>query len=159
MIWGSGTKLKELEVIHIRTARLIHKLPKCMKDDDVLARVGWMPLEYFYKFRIVTITHTAFYGLGLNEVNSLVVKSSSSYDLRKSQNILIDRSNTELGHGSFAHRAAIAWNSLLDNLRYFSNPITFKKRLKKAKNNVVKKNFGKGGGSVVCNKNSNFYYF
>ena len=60
-----------------------------------------MPLEYFYKFRIVTITHTAFYGLGLNEVNSLVVKSSTSYDLRKSQNVLIDRSNTELGHGSF----------------------------------------------------------
>ena len=25
-----------------------------MKDDDILARVGWMPLEYFYKFRIVT---------------------------------------------------------------------------------------------------------
>ena len=159
VIWGSGTKLRELEVIRIRTASLIHKLPKCMKDDDVLARVGWMPLEYFYKFRIVTITHTAFYGLGLNEVNSLVVKSSSSYDLRKSQNILIDRSNTELGHGSFAHRAAIAWNSLPDNLRHFSNPIAFKNRLKKAKNDVVNINFGKGGGSVVYNKNSNFYYF
>ena len=49
-----------------------------MKDDDILARVGWMPLEYFYKFRIVTITHVAFYWFALNEVNSLVVACSNS---------------------------------------------------------------------------------
>ena len=78
MIWGPGTKLKKLEMIHIRAARLMYKLPKCMKDDDILARVGWMPLEYFYKFRILTITHMAFYGLGLDEVNSLVVTCSNS---------------------------------------------------------------------------------
>ena len=156
---GSGTKLKKLELIHIRAARLIYKLPKCMKDDDILARVGWMPLEYFYKFRILTITHVAFYWFALNEVNSLVVACSNSQDLRKSLNILIDRPNAELGRSPFAHRAAIAWNSLPDNLRHFFNPIAFKNRLKKAKNDVVNINFGKGGGSVVYNKNSNFYYF
>ena len=75
---GSGTKLKILELIHIRAARLIHKLPKCIKDDDILARVGWMPLEYLYKFRILTITHVAFYWFALNEVNSLVVACSYS---------------------------------------------------------------------------------
>ena len=90
----------------------------------------------------------------------MVVQCSNSYDLRKLLNILIDRpNNTELGHSSFAHRAAIAWNSLPDNLRHFSNPIAFKNRLKKAKNDVVNINFGKGGGSVVYNKNSNFYHF
>ena len=78
VIWGSGTKLKELEMKHIRIARPIHNLPKCMKDDDILARVGWMPLEYFYRFRIVTITHVAFYWFTLNEVNSLVVAYSYS---------------------------------------------------------------------------------
>ena len=78
MIWGPGTKLKKLEMIHIRAARLMYKLPKCMKDDDILARVGWMPLEYFYKFRILTITHVAFYWFALNEVNSLVVECSNS---------------------------------------------------------------------------------
>ena len=75
---GSGTNLKELEMIHIRTVRLIYKLPKYMKDDDILARVGWMPLEYFFKFRIVIITHVAFYWFALNEVNSLVVACSNS---------------------------------------------------------------------------------
>ena len=104
-----------------------------MKDDDILERVGWMPLEYFYKFRILTITRMAFYSLGFNEVNSQVVKCSNSYDLRKALNILIDGPNIEFGRSSFAHKAAIAWNSLPDNLRHFSNPIAFKNRLKKSK--------------------------
>ena len=42
--------LKKLELIHIRAARLIHKLPKGMTDEDILARVGWMPLEYLINF-------------------------------------------------------------------------------------------------------------
>ena len=75
MVWGSGSKFKELELIHMRAARLIHKLPKGMRDEDILASVGWMPLEYFYKFRILIITHNAFYNLSLEEINSLVVRN------------------------------------------------------------------------------------
>ena len=55
VIWGSGPKLKDLEMIHIRAARLIHKLPNRFKDSDILCKVGWMPLGYFYKFRIYYI--------------------------------------------------------------------------------------------------------
>lgn len=96
----------------------------------------------------------------LNEVNSVIVTCSNSYSLRESLNILIDRPNTEPGRSPFAHRAVIAWNSLPDNLRHFSNPIAFKNRLTKAKTDVVNINFGKGwGASVVYNKNSNFYYY
>ena len=47
MIWGSGPKLKDLEMIHIRATRLIHKLPNSFKDSDVRSKVGLMPLEYF----------------------------------------------------------------------------------------------------------------
>ena len=61
VIWGSGPKLKDLEMIHIRAARLIHKLPNGFKDSNILSKVGWMPFEYFYKFRILTITHNAYY--------------------------------------------------------------------------------------------------
>ena len=57
VIWGSGPKLKDLEMIHIRTAMLIHKLPTSFKDSDILSKIGWMPLDYFYKFRILTITY------------------------------------------------------------------------------------------------------
>ena len=75
MIWGSGPKLKDLEMIHIRATRLIHKLPNSFKDSDALSKVDWMPLEYFYKFGILTITHNAYYNLGL--INSLVTKNSN----------------------------------------------------------------------------------
>ena len=34
-----GPKLKDLEMIHIRAARLIHKLPTSFKDSDILCKV------------------------------------------------------------------------------------------------------------------------
>ena len=36
VIWGSGSKFKDLEIIHIRAATLIHKLPNSFKDSDKL---------------------------------------------------------------------------------------------------------------------------
>ena len=142
----------------IRAARLIHKLPKGMTDEDILARAGWMPLEYFYKFRILMITHKAFYNLGLEEINSLVVRTCKSYNLRKSLNILVNRPNTELGRNSFVHRAAIAWNSLSDSVRSFSNQTGFKNGLKQLKHTVMNITFEKDS-SVVYNKHSDFYYY
>ena len=158
VVWGSGSKFKELELIHIRAARLIHKLPKGMTDEDILARAGWMPLEYFYKFRILMITHKAFYNLGLEEINSLVVRTCKSYNLRKSLNILVNRPNTELGRNSFVHRAAIAWNSLSDSVRSFSNQTRFKNGLKQLKHTVMNITFEKDS-SVVYNKHSDFFYY
>ena len=104
---------------------------------------GGVPLEYFYKFRILIITHKAFYNLGLEEVNSLAVRGCKSHNLRKSLNILVNRPNTELSRNSFVHRAAIAWNSLSDSVRSFSHPTGFKNRLKQLKHTVMNVTFGK----------------
>jgi hypothetical protein len=158
VVWGSGSKFKELELIHIRAARLIHKLPKDMKDEDILIKAKWMPLEYFYKFRVLTIAHKAFYNLDLEEINSLVVKSSNSYNLRKSLNIDVNRPRTELGRRTFSYRAAIAWNSLSDKIRHFSNPIAFKNRLKLSKQCIKNIKFEKGS-SVIYNKKLDYYYY
>ena len=40
VIWGSGSNFKYLEIIHIRAARLIHKLPNSFKDSDILSKGG-----------------------------------------------------------------------------------------------------------------------
>ena len=145
VIWGSGPMFKDLEMIHIRAARLIHKLPTSFKDSGILSKVGWMPLEYFYKFRILTITYNAYYNLGLREINSLITKNSNSYNLRKSLNVVLNRPKTELGRRSFVHRSAIAWNALPDNLKDSSNLSTFKYNLKQSKQTIMNINFGKGG--------------
>ena len=51
VVWGSGSKFKELELIHIRAARLIHKLPKGMTDKDILQQEwGGCLLNIFINF-------------------------------------------------------------------------------------------------------------
>ena len=80
-----------------------------------------MPLEYLYKFCILTITHNAYYNLGL-----WVTKNSNSYNLRKSLNVVLYRPKTKLGRGSFVHRSPIAWNAPPDNLKKFPNQSTLK---------------------------------
>ena len=158
VIWGSGPKLKDLEMIHIRGARLIHKLPNSFKDSDILSKVGWMPLEYFYKSRILTITCNAYYNLGLREINSLVTKNSNSYNLRKYLNVVLNRPKTELGRRSFVHRSAIAWNVLPDNLKDSPNLSIFKHNVKQSKQTIMNINFGKGG-NVIHNMKPDFHYY
>ena len=80
-----------------------------MNDENILKTVKWMPLDYFYKFRLLTITHKAFYNLDLEEINSLVVKSPNSYNFRKSLNINVNKPKTKLGRRTFSHRTATAW--------------------------------------------------
>lgn len=62
---------KDLETIHTGAARLIHKLPRNLKDEDVLSIAKWPSPHYFYTFRLLTTTHSAFYHLDLKEINSL----------------------------------------------------------------------------------------
>ena len=115
---SSDYLMKDLELIHLRAARLIHKLPRDMEDETVLIKASWMPLKYLYCSRILNITHRAFYNLELGAINSLVVKNASSYSLRESLNVVVSRPRTEQGRLSFKHRAAIfiAWNSLPDTI-------------------------------------------
>ena len=159
-VWGSCSDylMKDLELIHLRAARLIHKLPRDMEDETVLINASWMPLKYFYCSRILNITHRAFYNLELGDINSLVVKNASSYSLRKSLNVVVSRPRTEQGRRSFKHRAAIAWNSLPDTIKQLENPHSFKRKLKSIKTYVRDISFQKEC-SENYNKNPEFRYF
>ena len=48
-VWGSCSDylMKGLELIHLRAARLIHKLSRDVEDETVLINASWMPLKYF----------------------------------------------------------------------------------------------------------------
>ena len=75
-VWGSCPDhlMKDLELIHLRAARLIHKLSRDMEDESVLINANWMPFKYFYYSCILNITHRAIYNIELDDVNRLVVK-------------------------------------------------------------------------------------
>ena len=156
-VWGSCSDylMKDLELIHLRAARLIHKLPRDMEDETVLINASWMPLKYFYCSRILNITHRAFYDLELGDINSLIVKNASSYSLRKPLNVVVSRPRTEQGRRSFKHRAAIAWNSLPDTIKQLENPHSFKRKLKSIKTYARDISFQKEC-SVHYNKNPEF---
>ena len=158
-VWGSCSDylMKDLELIHRRAARLIHKLPRDMEDETVLINASWMPLKYFYCSRILNITHRAFYNLESGDINGLVVKNAYSYMLRKSLNV-VPRPRTEQGHHSFKHRAAIAWNSLPGTIKQLENPHSLKRKLKSIKTYVRDISFQKEC-SVNYNKNPEFRYF
>ena len=64
-VWGSCSDhlMKDLELIHLRAARLIHKLSRDMEDESVLINANWMPFKYFYCSCILNITHRAIYNI------------------------------------------------------------------------------------------------
>jgi hypothetical protein len=60
--------------------------------------------------------------------------------------------------GRTTYRAAIAWHSFSDKIRYFSNQVAFKNRLKLLKNDIKNIKFDKGC-SVIYNKYVDCYYY
>ena len=60
-VWGtcSQTLISQLEKIHARAAKLIHKLPRNISDDEALLRANWDRLDYLYKRRILAIINKA----------------------------------------------------------------------------------------------------
>jgi len=70
-VWGSCSDylMKDLKLIHLRAARLIHKLLRDMEDETILINANWISLKYFYCSRILNITHRAFYNIDLDDIN------------------------------------------------------------------------------------------
>ena len=44
LVWGSGSHFKDLDAFQTRAARLIHILPRNLKDEDVLSIAKWPSL-------------------------------------------------------------------------------------------------------------------
>lgn len=84
-VWGScSASFNDIERIHIRAARLIHKVPKDICNGEVLNHVGWNTLKYMYTKRILTVTHSAYYNDSIDEINNLIDKETMKYSFRNS---------------------------------------------------------------------------
>ncbi len=83
-VWGScsASLCNDLERIHIRAARLIHKAPKDIGNVGVLNFVGLNTLKYMYTKRILTLTHSAYYNDSIDEINNLKVRGTIKYSFR-----------------------------------------------------------------------------
>ena len=55
--------MKDIESrIHIRSAKIIHCLPKLISNEDALKAVKWDKIEYIYKRKVLSKMHKIFYG-------------------------------------------------------------------------------------------------
>ena len=48
-IWGTGPSLEQIETVHKRAAKIIHKLPKSTPVDNILEKANWKTVDYIYK--------------------------------------------------------------------------------------------------------------
>ena len=71
--------LKVLEHLHLKAAKLIHKLPSETPDSDVLDLVEWKPLGYIYKRRLASIMYQVFH-------NSLPDQLTALFEIRNTDN-------------------------------------------------------------------------
>ena len=153
----SPSLLEELEKVHRRAARIIHKIPKQIPRDLILDEAKWKPISYHYEKRIACLTHQAYYRKHPDVINGLVVKHSLNRILRDNLRIEVPHSKTNMGRCSFRHRAAIIWNSLHEVFKPHENYEAFKKKL--SKYSKALDNIGFNESSIVTFKDTNTFYY
>ena len=138
-IWGncSPTILENIEKIHTRAARFIHRVKRTIPDIHVLQQVGWIPIVEYYKRNIACKTYKIYNELSSPLLKKLLTKSTST---RVTRNAL--KLDTPVFHyaeykRSFSYRSAYVWNNLPMEIREKKSYEAFKLSLKKS--NALKK--------------------
>ena len=159
-VWGScsASLFNDLERIHIRAARLIHKVAKNIDNGKVLDFVGWNTLRYMYTKRILSLTRSGYCIDSIDEINNLVVKETIKYSFRNSFKIKLNQPRTEIGRRTFKHRAALASNIVPDAIKSHRNASIFKKELKSVARLLEDISYEKGS-SDISNKDINYVYY
>ena len=156
-VWGScsGSMFAEIERLHVKAGRIIHKIPRNVSDFDVLDLIKWQDLGYLYKRRLAIEVFKVKEDLN-NRLSSFVNFSKST---RKGPLLEIKRVKSETGRNSFLFRAPIVWNSLDSKSRFSEELDVFKAELKRNKKQLKKVSFSRG---TITNSNKdlgNFIYF
>ena len=156
-VWGSCSPslFNNLEEIHLRAAKLIHGGSAQQNNGDILAAANWQPLQYFYKKRILSLVHSAYFERNHADINHLVERNPSNYNLRS---VKVTRPRTEMGRLTFKHRAALAWNSLPVDLKSIGNTQAFKVKINLEKSLINRISFDKDS-CMIINKDDYFYYY
>ena len=125
-VWGSCSLslFNDLEHLHIKAAKLIHKLPSGSPDCDALKRAKWKPLS-----------------------------NETSYKLRRSNDFSLVRYHSELGRNSIRYRGPIVWISIPKFIRNVTSLRLFKEKLKLASKTLDQIQFEKEACLIKSNRN------
>ena len=133
-IWGncSPSVMKNLEKIHNRAARFIHRVKKSVPDNLVLQQTGWIPLTTYYKRALACKTYKIINKLSPPLLEDLVTKSTSIRTTRNSLKIDPPPFRYVDYKRSFRYRAAHIWNNIPISVREQKSYGAFKSGLKKS---------------------------
>ena len=157
-LWGCSSSLQALEESHICAARLIHNLSPSIPKHEVLSKVKWQSLSYFYKKRLACIAYQAYYNLAPPSITSLFTKHSTNYNLRDNLKFDLTHNYWKGNNDSFTHRASIIWNSLPVKIKSLPSLASFKANL--VKHSIFIDRISFGCSSTITFKNfDDFIYF
>ena len=127
-MWGSCSipLFDELDKQHLRAARVVHKMPENIKEDDILKLANWQDLSCIYKRRISTEMYKVVQGEESRLRHLFAVTNTC-----KGKMVEVLRPRTELGRDSLAFRGAVVWNLLDESLRNSQNIISLKRHWRK----------------------------
>ena len=98
VVWGgcpNAELLHSLEVLHRRAARIIYNLPRDMPTAEVYRHSNWNTLTLYYKLRLIKLLHSVFIGEAPTALSYLTNKPCTAYNLRRSNNIIVPRFNSQ----------------------------------------------------------------
>ena len=134
IIWGNCSRsiMQNVEKIHIRAARFIHRIKKRISDNKILQKVNWKPIEHYYKRNIACKAYKLYNGLASPLLQELITKSNSSRKNRNELKLEAPEFRYVEYKRSFRYRVATTWNNIPCSLREKSSISTFKTALKKS---------------------------
>lgn len=134
VVWGncSPALMNNIEKIHIRAARFIHRLKRTVPDTSVISLVKWLPIVNYYKRNLACKTYKIYNELASPLLSNLVLKNKSRRGTRNLYKLNLPSFKYVDFKRSFIYRAAIVWNNLPNHIREKESFSCFKSSLKKS---------------------------
>lgn len=146
-VWGncSTSQLESLNFTHKRACRLMTNDNTSLKDSK------WLPIDYFYKRRLLMLMFKVFYGL-----LDLFTKKVCTRVSRIRNQMNIKRIKTDFGRLSAQYRGPHIWNYLNSKVKICEvSTDAFKNILRKSVVDINNFTFNK---EAILNKNKDNYF-
>ena len=109
----------------------IHNLSPSLPKHEILSKVKWHSLSYFYKKRLACIAYQAYFNLAPSNLTKVFTKHATKYNLRDNLKFDLTHKFWKGQNDSFIHRASIIWNSLPTKIKTAFSLAAFKASLVK----------------------------
>ena len=162
LVWGTSSPslMYELEHIHARAAKTIHRLPRDISDQDALETTGWEPLSNQYKKKLLTLMYKVNSNITPDKITNLFSLANPYYNLRNSNHFVLPRFNLAIGRNSLRYRGPLVWGLTPTTLKQSPYLKNFKNLLKQSRHRHFINNISFLKEACMASfKNQDYTYF